>query len=159
MRSDGPFVSPAFTLVLIFTGIVVLPTTLYFYVAHEAWTWLYLIDPADVPDLAVVPVLVAHGGFLIGGWYLGARLLRQDKRRVAVGIALGCLVMWLILVLVAWGRLSRYGSYAEFHDGQALGLMSVKLGYVLIPLLLGVGVSAGYIALELLRDSRRVQAR
>jgi hypothetical protein len=159
VRADGAFVTPAFTLVLIFTGIVVMPTALYFYLAHEAWTWLYLVDPADVPDLAVVPVLVLHGGFLIGGWYLGARLLRTDRRRVAVGIAAGSIVMWLMLVLIGWRRVSSYGSYREFHDGQAIGLMSVKLGYVLIPLILGVGVSAVFIAFELIRDSRRVQAR
>jgi len=35
----------------------------------------------------------------------------------------------------------------------------VKLGYVLIALAAGVAIAAGFVALELMRDSRRVRAR
>jgi hypothetical protein len=38
-------------------------------------------------------------------------------------------------------------------------LFDVKLGYVLVAIVLGVLSAAGYVALELARDSRRVRSR
>jgi hypothetical protein len=161
VRSGGPFASPAFGLVAIFVGVVLLPMTLYLYLAHPAWSWMYLIDPAGVPGLVLVTLLLAHGGAALGGWYLGARLIRAGKRYeqiAAYGLA-GASAVLLLLVSLAWGRIGRYGSYDEFHDGRTLSLVEVKLGYVLVALLVGTAVAAGFVALELMRDSRRVRAR
>lgn len=144
---------------LIFLGIVLVPTTLYLYWAHPAWSWLYLVDPGSVPGLAVVPVVVGVGGIFVGGWYLGARLIRLDRGQVAGYVALGGMALFLLLLLLLRGRLGTYGTYAEFRGDTAAPLLDRKLGYVLMALALGFAVSAGYTALELLRDSRRVRAR
>ena len=159
IRVDGPFSTPAFILVLFFTGIVVLPATLYVYLAHPAWSWLYFVDPVDVPMLAVVPILVLHGAALIGGWYLSARLLRADKRNLVGYFAIATALLFLILAAVLRGRLGSYGSFGDFQDGNTFGVLEVKLGYVLMTLAIGVGVAAAFVALELVRDSRRVRAR
>ena len=159
LRVDGAFATPAFPLVLIFTGVIVLPVTLYLYLVHTAWSWLYLVDPNDVPGLAIVPVLFAHTAAVIGGWYGGARLLRADRQKIALYLIAGGGLLVLIVTLVAWGRLARYGSYDEFQQGRASTLMAVKLGYVLVPLFLGIAGAALFVATELVRDSRRVRAR
>ncbi len=160
MRADGPFASPAFVLVLGFACVVVVPMTLYFHWAHSAWGWLYLVDPAKVPALAVVPVAVAHGGAVIGGWYLGARLLRADRRGAVRGMAAAGAGILLLAAILLGGRLGRYGSYADHDAGEPLrGLMEVKLGWALIVVLLGFATAATYVWLELQRDSRRVRAR
>jgi hypothetical protein len=145
--------------VLIFLGIVLVPTTLYLYWAHPAWSWLYLVDPGSVPGLAVVPVLVVMGGIFVGGWYLGARLIRIDRGPVAAYVAAGGMALFLLLILLLRARLGSYGTYAEFRASTAAPLLERKLGWVLMALALGFGVSAGYTALELVRDSRRVRAR
>lgn len=144
---------------LIFLGIVLVPTTLYLYWAHPAWSWLFLVDPGSVPGLAVVPVLVVMGGIFVGGWYLGARLIRLDRGQVAGYAAMGGVALFLLLMLVLRGRLGMYGSYTDFRADTAAPLLERKLGWVLMALGLGVAVSAGYTAMELLRDSRRVRAR
>jgi hypothetical protein len=159
VRVDGPFATPSFLLVLIFAGVVLAPATLYLHLAHTSWSWLYLVDPHKLPHLSLVPLLALHGGFLVGGWYLGARLLRADRRGVAFYSALVAALGFLISLPILGGRLGSYGSYADYRGGRAFGLFEVKLGYVLITLILAVGVSAGYVALELVRDSRRVRAR
>ena len=69
MRADGLFAAPAFPLVAIFIAIVLTPIALYLYLAHPSWSWMYLVDPADVPGLAIVPLLVLHGGLVVAGWY------------------------------------------------------------------------------------------
>jgi len=161
VRAEGPFASPAFPLVAIFVGVVLTPVTLYLYLAHPAWSWMYLVDPAGVPGLAMVSLLVAHGGTALGGWYAGARLVRAGKRteQLAFYALAGGAALLLVAIALGWDRIGRYGTYGEFHGGRALAIMEVKLGYVLVALVAGVGTAAGYVALELLRDSRRVRAR
>ncbi len=159
LRVDGTFATPAFPLVLTFTGMIVLPVTLYLYLAHTAWSWLYLVDPDHVPALAIVPVLVFHTAAVIGGWYAGARLLRTDRHKIALYIIGGGGALVLLMTALLWGRLGRYGSYEEFMAGRASALMAVKLGYVLVPVILGIGGAATFVAMELVRDSRRVRAR
>lgn len=159
IRVDGPFATPAFLLLLIYLGVAVLPATLYLYLAHSAWSWMYIVDPDNVPALAVVPMLVVHGGVLVAGWYGGAWLLRNDRRSVVLYTIGGASAVVALLVLILRGRLGRYGSYDDFHGGETAGLLEVKLGYLLIALALAVGVATTYTALELVRDSRRVRAR
>lgn len=159
IRVDGPFATPAFLLLLIYLGVVLLPATLYLYVVHPDWAWLYIVDPVDVPGLAVVPVLVAHGGVLVAGWYGGAWLLRSDRGRAALYTVLGAGALTGLMVLLLRRRIGTYGSYSDFHDGAAANLLDVKLGYVLIALALAMALATVFTALELLRDSRRVRAR
>ena len=161
MRVEGPFASPAFPLVATFIAVVLTPMALYLYLAHPAWSWMYLLDPSDVPALALISLLVAHGGTAIAGWYAGARLVRAGKKheQAAFYALVGAAVVLLAAVGLTWGRIGRYGTYGEFHDGRALALTEVKLGYVLVALTIGLAVAAGFVALELMRDSRRVRAR
>lgn len=159
MRADGPFAAPAFLLILSFVGVVLLPVALYLYVAHPDWTWMYLVDPADVPALALVPILVLHGCAVIGAWYLGAYLIRADKLRLLLYLLGGGTAVLLFASLILRERLLSYGTLADWERGTALDLMDVKLGYVLIALVLGSGAAASFVAFELLRDSRRVRTR
>jgi hypothetical protein len=139
--------------------VVVTPITLYLHLAHPAWSWMYMVDPAEIPALAIVPVLVGHGGMVVAGWYLGAYLLRTDKDRPARAALAGGALVALVATLIAWPRIGAYGKYGDYHAGVAHDLWDVKLGYVLIGLVVGIGAAAGYVALELVRDSRRVRTR
>jgi hypothetical protein len=139
---------------------VLAPITLYLYLAHPAWSWMYLFDPSGLPGLTVI-ALLGHAGAVMAGWFAGARLVRAGKaRQQAARYALaGAALAVLAATMLAWGRVGRYGTFEEFHDGRALALREVKLGYVLVALAAGVGIAAGFVALELMRDSRRVRAR
>jgi hypothetical protein len=159
LRTDGPFAMPAFMLVLTFVGLVLVPATLYVYLVHTAWSWSYLVDPAKVPPLAVVPVLVTVTGGLILGWYLGGWLIRSDRKRPLMYVGAGLGVALLAGMALLWARMTQYGTYEAWESGAVRGLMDVKLGYVLVVLVLAVTAAAGYVALELVRDSRRVRAR
>jgi hypothetical protein len=159
VRVDGPFASPAFPLVLVFLGVIALPTSLYFYLVHPAWSWLYLVDPALVPGIMIVPVMVAHGGALLGAWLAGAAVIRADRDRALLGALGGATVALVAVGMLLSERLGAYGGYEVYQAGAAVGLLEVKLGYVLIAILLGLGAAAGYVAVELLRDSRSARQR
>jgi hypothetical protein len=120
---------------------------------------MYLVDPSSLPTLMILPILIAHAGGVLGGFYGGARLIRAGRERaMRYGLAAAPLVV-VALGWLTWGRIGRYGTYGEFHDGRALRLMEVKLGYVLLGVLLGVAAATTFTVLDLLRDSRRVRAR
>jgi hypothetical protein len=159
VKADGPWSQPAISLVLLFLGIVVAPGTLYFYLVHPGWAWLYLVDPARMPRVAVIPVLAAHAGALVGGYYLAARLVRTGQELpLRIGLASAVAVLALAALLLR-NRLFRYGTYEQFKVGRALPLMEVKLGYVLIAVCVGAAAAASVVAIELVRDGRRAAAR
>lgn len=146
-------------MVLVFAGVILMPFTLYVYVAHPAWAWMYIVDPAKVPGLAVVPLLFFHAGVLVAGWYVGARVIKAGKPKLVAYMAGGGAFSTLVLTAIAWGRIGQYGSYEQYWDGRAVALMEHKLGFVLVAMALGGAVAAGFVAVELNGDSRRVRAR
>lgn len=159
VRADGPFATPSFHLVLMFATAVVAPVALYFYAAHPAWSWLYLVDPEDVPGLAILPLVVGHAGIVVAAYYGGALLLRADRKR-EVAYAIGGLgVIALILVLALRGRLATSSSYDGYHAGRGRDLMEVELGWALLVSLLALAGSIAYVLFELTRDARRVRSR
>jgi hypothetical protein len=159
IRADGPFAPPAFLLVLIHVGLVTAPVTLYFYAIHADWSWLYAVDPAEVPGLAIVPLVVGHALVIVGGWYLGAWLVRTDRQRILWYALGGSVAVFLIAFALAWGRLSTATSYAGYLAGAHGGLMSVELGWALLVSVAATAAAAAYVVIEMMRDSRRVRAR
>tara|TARA_R110002096_G_scaffold44526_13_gene120589 strand:- start:194792 stop:195223 length:432 start_codon:yes stop_codon:yes gene_type:complete len=142
-----------------FIGMIMVPITLYLYLAHASWAWMYMIDPSDIPGFAILPLVVLHGAMIVAGWYLGARLIQAGRHKLIGYIALGAGLVSLVAVALLWGRLGYYGSYTEFHEGRALPIMDVKLGYVLVALLFAILASIAFMAVELIRDSRRAVSR
>ncbi len=159
VRADGPFAAPAFWIVLTFAGLIAAPATLYLYIAHPAWSWLYALDPDTVPAALGLPVFIIVVGSLVGSWLGGSQLLRVGRERALwIGLAVTA-AAGLISVAMTAERLVVYGSYPVFAAGEARGLLEVKLGYVLIAFSLGLLTAASFVAVELVRDSRQARIR
>jgi len=158
VRVDGPLALPAFPLLALHAALVAL-IALYFYSVHPAWSWMYTVDPATVPALALVPLMAAHAGLVATGWYVGRRLVRTDPAPAlrVVLIVLGLAV--LVTLVLGRHRLGVSGSHHAFGAGRARGLFEVELGYAVLVAVLGLGASAGYVAAVLHADSRRVRTR
>jgi hypothetical protein len=120
---------------------------------------MYLVNPEKVATIAILPLVVAHVGAVAFGWYLGARFIMANKMKVASIVVAAGTFLVLLGVLLMWQRLGNYGTYTEYGQGRSLPIMEVKLGYVLVTLIVGTVVSASILAIELLRDSRRVRSR
>jgi hypothetical protein len=159
VKLDGVWSQPSVTLVAVFIGMIRLPVALYLHLAHPHWSWLYLVDAGKVPRLTIVPIVAVASGSVIGGWYLGARLVRMVKEKILLsGLAASGALLFLVTFLCR-DRLMHYGSYEQFHAGNALPLGDVKLGYVLIAVVVGVIASVGFVSWELKRDGRRAASR
>jgi len=144
---------------LAYLGLIVAPITLYLYAAHPAWMWMYLVDTERVPGFSLIPLTAIHCTAVVVGWALGGRLLLAGRIVTLRNIALGALALTIVGAFVFWGRLGHVGSYREFHEGRALPLMDVKLGYVLVALGIACAASTIYLCVELLRDSRRLRSQ
>lgn len=150
---------PASLLALMFSVLIALPGALYLSLAHPAWSALYAFDPAAVPDLVLALAALVQSGAVLGGWWLGALLCRMQRRPLRLAPLAALVLLTAALIPLLAHRLGVYGSYDAHARGAAVGLMDVALGYALIPLLLGKGAAAVFVAVELARDSRRVRLR
>ena len=159
VRVDGPFAAPAFYLVLMHAAGVVAPIAMYFYAAHPAWSWMYLVDPASVPGLAILPLVVGHAAIVLAGYYVGALLVRAERKKVVAYAISGLGVLALMIVLVARHRLGISTSYAGYVAGRGRELMEVELGWALLVSLMASAGSISYVLFELTRDGRRVRSR
>ena len=126
---------------------------------HPAWSWMYAVDPANVPALAILPLVVGHAVVEIGAFYAGAMLVRAERRRVLLWAIAALGVVALIAVLVWRGRLGLDTSYAGYHAGRGRELMEVELGWALMVSMMASAGSIIYVMIELARDGRRVRAR
>jgi hypothetical protein len=98
----------------IFVGLVLLPTTLYFYAFHGDWFLLYWVDTSRAPWTwgMLATLLLVGGAFL--GFRLGAALCRASRdeaaRRATIAVLLFALTVWPL----AWSRLSLVGTHRQF---------------------------------------------
>jgi hypothetical protein len=147
--------------VVLHAGMAVAPIALYMYLVHPEWAWMYLVDPAKLSGLAVLPLIVGHAALVLGGWYLAAFLIRTDRKKPLLYSMAGAAVVTLVAIALCWTRLSHAATYAGWKLGGAarVGLFDVELGFAVTVALFTFLGSAVYVALALIRDRRRVRAR
>ncbi len=159
IKADGPFASPAFPLVVLHAAAVVAPIALYFYAVHPAWAWMYWLDPQKLGRVAVLPLMVGHAGLVIGAWYAASILIRKGLAGALLYVAGAVALTLLVLIVGGINRLSTAADYPGYAAHQGVSLFAVQLGWAFMVSLLALFGSAVYVAIELGRDSRRVQAR
>jgi hypothetical protein len=159
LRAEGIWAQPPLALVGTFFAIVLAPVSGYLYLAYPDWMWHYLLDGDRIPPLAVVPFIAFLAGALLLGYWAATRLAAKAGVRALIPAVVGTGSLVLILMVVLRRRLAVYGEYVDFHGGTALGLMQVKLGVALVPLVLGVVGSCAYVGWELRRDGKKVRER
>lgn len=105
---------------LIFDFLVLIPSSAYFYVFHGDWFMLYLVDVQLIPSAVALIGFVLQGLLAVGGFALGASLVRSQRESSAV-IVLAVSVLGAIAVCLAiMDRLATVGSYAQFHGNFGL---------------------------------------
>jgi hypothetical protein len=159
IKADGPFASPAFPLVVLHAAAVVAPIALYFYAVHPAWAWMYMFDPKKLASIMVLPLMVAHAVFVIGAWYASSILIRKGLQGALLYVGGALALLLLVVVVIGIKRLSTAADYYGYDTTTAVSLFKVQLGWAFAVSLLALFGSAVYVAIELGRDSRRVQAR
>ena len=159
IKADGSFASPAFPLVALHAGVVVAPIALYFYAVHPAWAWMYIFDPDKLAAIMVLPLMVCHAVLVIAAWYGASLLIRKNLSGALIYVGGGVALVLVVMVVVGMHRLSTAADYIGYGAKRGSSLFAVQLGWAFVVSLLALFGSAVYVAIELGRDNRRVQAR
>ncbi len=159
VRADGPFATPAFALVSLHAGVIVAPVALYFYVVHPAWSWMYWLEPKKLSLVAGLPLMVGHATLVVGSWYVGSFLIRRQLVAVVLYASGTMLLAMLLAVFLFRHRIGTAADYIGYNAGKGTSIFNVVLGWALLVSVFALLVSAAYVAIELMRDGRRVRAR
>lgn len=120
---------------------------------------MYFFDPQKLAGVVVLPLMVGHAGLVIGAWYGASILIRKGLGGALAYLAGAVALTLLVLIVGGIGRLSTAADYPGYEAHRGVSLFAVRLGWAFVISLLAMFGSAVYIAIELGRDSRRVQAR
>lgn len=143
---------------VIFFGTIRVPMTAYLYIGHPDWSVHYFTDSKGLPVYALPAMLVAGAACMLLAWNVGSRFMQIEKRFLAGGWLLVTAVALIICVTATFGRLAVYGSYLAYAENLTLGIMDVKLGYVLVAWVVGTAAAASFVCHELHRDARRARS-
>jgi len=157
LQQAGTLTMPAMGILGIFICVVILPVSLYLFYSHRDWTLLYL--SADISGLYGPAMAVSLAASLIVGWALGAFWIRREKIRPIFAFILCASVVFLGSAAALYSRLGVSGSVEDFENGTVANLFDAKLGFELIPLLVGLLASVLVVANSLRRDSIRARSR
>ena len=140
----------------LFGAAALTPAILVLYALFPDWSLMYLANPAHLPGLLIVPVLLAQG--LAGpplGYLVAHRLLRLPDRRPLRAAFAAVVVVGVGMLLLGAGRLGTVAYYDAFHAGQP-GL-SLLRSALFLPLMLTVGAAVSVYVFVVMHTRRHVE--
>lgn len=105
----------AFKAFLAYTALVLVPSTVYFYVFHGDWFLLYLLDSSRIPSAIALLIFVLQGAVGALGFASGAHLVRLQRDNLGIAIVVTLVALAAALLAVVRTRVATVGSYAQFH--------------------------------------------
>jgi hypothetical protein len=147
----------ALRVALVYTGLVLCPAALYFYLAHPDWSWMYLVDPHRVPRVVVALLVLGYTASLVGGFAAGYALTRAGKFRELHGVIVTVGTVALVMVVLARQRVFNYGTYDDWQGHSGLQWVGhVKLGYALVVVAIASASALAYAGYQLHLAGRRI---
>jgi len=147
--------SRAFLAYLMFAGLVLVPSSVYFYLFHGDWYLLYLVDTGRVPSAVALIGCLLEFGLGAGGFLVGASMIRT-QRDPWLGAAIGASVsLALGVIAVARSRLSVVGSYSQYHGDFGLSAYGGALLQGTLWMSLWIALGLGFLLYRLGPGSRR----
>jgi hypothetical protein len=107
----------AFRAVALHEALVAMPVATFVLVRFPDWTLSYTVDGAKVPSAIVLGLVALHGALALGGFALGAGLLREHRARWIPLLAGGGLALVLLGALAAHARLAVMATYLQYRSG------------------------------------------
>ncbi|MCA9551097.1 MAG: hypothetical protein KC933_13770 [Myxococcales bacterium] len=156
VRERNPLTSRYFLVAAMFGAAALTPATLVLYALFPDWSLMYLANPAHLPMLLVLPMLLLAG--LAGpplGFLVVHRLLPLHDRRPLKAVFGGVGTLALIIALTGAGRLTTVAFYDGFHAGQP-GL-SLLRSALFLPLMLTVGAAVSVYVFTVMHTRRHVE--
>lgn len=131
----------------LFGAAIVLPVEAYLLHDYADWAYLYLLEPRRIPSAIDLILLLLAAATVPAAAWLGARWLAQDTKYRVLRTVLGLGTSSLVVGLIAWRRLTHFGTHAQYTGNYGLrSLTECSLGpsllLVVATLAAGLAVSA-----------------
>ncbi len=97
-------------------GVVAISATLY--TIEPDWMWMYWVDSANLPIVAVVLSFLVYEACFFSGFALASEIERRRRNATwaLVGVMFAAITAGQVLT---WRRLFHFGTFAEYHAGAA----------------------------------------
>ena len=142
-------------LAALFEAIIVAPVALYFYFVHADWALFYRVDPARLPAIGALLVLLSCAASGAIGYGAGWQLIRHRGVKSPYTACVVVVLVLLVVVLHESDRIGRDGTYASFQRGDAQSIFETRLAWGIVIALAGVVVAAALVVRALREESRR----
>lgn len=140
--------------VLSFAVMLVLPISIYLYLAYADWYWLFLVESKRVPTGFGLLLVLLPGGAMVGSFLGAGALLRLRRKKLLRYLELGHAVLLLTGMIVLRHRLVYNGSTLSFQAGV---MVQGRLGWALVVILVGLAAGAALVGHAILDEARRLR--
>ncbi len=140
---------------LVLTASALVPAGLTLYVLYPDWSWMYFVNPAQVPlFVGLLLVLLGLFGASAMGFFVTHRLMRRRPRLLPWTLG-GASLLFLVLLVTGRHRLAAVAHYDAFHYGGAS--LSLTQSPLLLTLLVVVPAVLGMCVFTCLMVVRHVE--
>ena len=108
---------PGFAAVCLHEALVALPAAFYLLVRHTDWMLSYLVPTGRVPSALSLVASSLVAAVALGGFVLGARLVRDQHGRVPGAVAGALAAAALVGVAAMRARVGAVGTTSQFRGG------------------------------------------
>jgi len=105
---------------VIFTLLVLVPTSVYFYVFHGDWFLLYSINVQKIPSAIAILVFFLEAGIGFFGFVIGSILARGQQLSAGYMLIAASVVASIAVVFIFADRLAVVGTFAQYHGDFGL---------------------------------------
>ena len=137
-----------------FVIMLVLPISIYLYLAYADWYWLFLLEARRLPNGTGVLLVLLPGGAILGAFLGAGALLRLSRKRVLRYLELGHFVLVASGAILLHHRLLYGGTTLSFRAGV---LVSGRLGWALLFVAIGLISGALLVGHALREEARRMR--
>ncbi len=107
----------SFVALCVHEGLVAVPAAFYLLTRHTDWMLGYVIAGSRVPSALLLLTSALYGALALGGFYLGARWMRDHRPLWPAALAGGLCAAALVGLAVMRSRAGVVGTTAQFRGG------------------------------------------
>lgn len=100
--------------------LIATPIATLMLVRGSDWMVSYALDGSRIPSALTVALVAMHGGLALGGYALGARLIRDHRGQWVRTVVIVAVAAVILAAFIARDRLGVVGTTAQYRGGFGL---------------------------------------
>lgn len=148
--------NPYFESALLFQIFVMLPIAFYLYLKYPDWSWMYFIDPKELPPYSASLSLLLYPAAMVLGYAYAGKAARRDQVK-PIYSAMGATLFGLAMLAVSTlRRLWTVTTFDGYHQGLGIPIWEHPLLVELVIIISGILMVLGLISWRFLKEADRI---